>query len=84
MADDSRRTDAILLLYDLAGSKADTLFRQGIDRAKQATRRDGGIHIASIPLSDFKRGIVVRKLPAEIHPFQGAVISRAVSGFNDS
>lgn len=56
MIDDPNRLDVVFLLYDLAGSRGDTLF-EGVDRVRQLTLQDNGIHIASVFLSDGKRGI---------------------------
>ena len=56
MIDDPNRLDIIFLLYDLAGSRGDTLF-EGVDRVRQSTLRDHGIHIASVFLPGGKSGI---------------------------
>ena len=81
MTDDPRRTDSIFLLYDLAGSRADTLFN-AIDKARQKTCRDGGTHIVSILLSDGKRGISFVSYPKNFtytklfqEQFQGLAIA---------
>lgn len=81
MTDDPSRTDAVFLMYDLEGTRTDTLFK-AIDKVKAKTRRDGGIHIASILSVDNTRGISYISYPKDFNytelnqeQFQGLAIA---------
>ena len=55
-------TDVLFLLFDLAGSGADNLLKI-IQITKRATRLDGELHDASIPLPRHARGITFVSYP---------------------
>ena len=54
--------DAVFFLYELAGSRGDTLI-DGINKIKRATLLDGKIHDLSMPMPDEKRGVSFVSFP---------------------
>ena len=62
MKDQPGLTDVLFFLFDLAGSGADNLI-EIIQRTKRATRLDGELHDASIPLPRHAKGITFVSYP---------------------
>lgn len=76
-------TDVLFFLFDLAGSGADNLIRI-FQRTKRATRLDGELHDATIPLPRHARGITFvsyprTSSPVQEHRFQGQFRGLAMS-----
>ena len=72
--DDPICLDVVFLLNDLAGPRGDALF-EGVDRVRQSTLRDHGIHFESVILPGGKSGISFVSYPKysshkEIQSFQ--------------
>ena len=73
-------TDAIFFLYDVAGSRADTLI-DGIDKIKRATLRDGEMHDLSIPMPGEKRGVSFLSFPEPQSDFEAQEYLTYLKGF---
>ena len=57
-----RRTDVLFLLFDIAGSSADKMFK-AIANRKQVTIRDGKMHDMAMPLGNGQRGVSFVSFP---------------------
>ena len=78
MARDAGFTDALFMLYDLAGKGADDLIEM-IEQTKGKTLRDGKTHSFSMPLSRTKSGITFVSQTNDARHLQDNLVAFSIS-----